>query len=221
MREQDGAVGLLLRVEPAGESWDGGYLVRWADALREVRTPSGDEPTLVGRAPIFADIEQTVLRDGPKAVLLSLLATMILSILTFRTLRERLLTVMALLLGILWMAGSMAFLGMRLNFLNFVAFPISFGNGVDYAVNVMRRYSDETTEGHDEPVIHALRATGGAVVLCSLTTIIGYASLFTSANHAINSFGAAMVISEVTCLLSAVLTMPAALILLDRRRRLR
>lgn len=218
LREQDGTIGLLLRVEPAGETWDGGYLVRWAEALREVRTPSGDEPTLVGRAPIFADIEQTVLRDGPKAVLLSLLATMVLCMLTFRTFRERLLTVMALLLGILWMAGTMVLLGMRLNFLNFVAFPISFGNGVDYGVNVMRRYSDETSEGHEEPVMQAIRATGGAVVLCSLTTVIGYASLFTSANHAINSFGAAMVVSEVTCLLSAVLTMPAVLILLDRRR---
>ena len=45
-----------------------------------------------------------------------------------------------LLLGILLMAGAMAASQMKLNFLNFVAFPITFGNGVDYGVNVLRRW---------------------------------------------------------------------------------
>jgi hypothetical protein len=60
--------------------------------------------------------------------------------------------------------------------------------------------------------------TGGAVILCSLTTIIGYISLHASSNKALNSFGAAMAISEVTCVLAGVLTLPALLVLLARRR---
>ena len=140
-------------------------------------------------------------------------------LLTFRRLRERLLTMMSLLLGIGWMAGLMASIGMKLNFLNFVAFPITFGNGVDYGVNVMRRYRLETDDDNPDAVRAAIENTGGAVILCSLTTIIGYTSLYTSANQAINSFGLAMAISEVTCVVSAVLTMPAILLLLSRRDR--
>ena len=56
------------------------------------------------------------------------------------------------------------------------------------------------------------------MILCSLTTIIGYISLYTSSNQALNSFGAAMAISEVTCLAAAVLALPAALYLLGVRR---
>jgi hypothetical protein len=115
------------------------------------------------------------------------------------------------------MAGAMAGLGMKLNFLNFVAFPITFGNGVDYSINVLRRYRLEEQAGNKEPVLSAVRLSGGAVVLCSLTTIVGYTSLYVSANQAMNSFGLAMAISEVTCLMAAVLTMPAVLILLRRR----
>ena len=55
----------------------------------------------------------------------------------------------------------------------------------------------------------AVAETGGAVILCSLSTVIGYLSLFVSANRAINSFGAAMAISELSCLFAAVLGLPA------------
>ena len=182
-----------------------------------VRLADGTRPPLAGRAPVFADMIQVISDDGPRTILVSFFATLMLVIFTFRTLRERVLTMLTLLLGIVWMAASMALAGMRLNFLNFVAFPITFGNGVDYGVNVMRRYTLECEANAPNPVRAAIEETGGAVVLCSLTTIVGYSTLYTSANQALNSFGAAMAISEVTCLVSAVLTMPALLVMLRRR----
>ncbi len=42
----------------------------------------------------------------------------------------------------------------------------------------------------------AVQETGGAIVVCSLTTIFGYRALLTSANQALNSFGLAAVIGE-------------------------
>lgn len=223
-RERDGTVGRILVVEqdPDYSLWDGQYLVDWAAVLRRVRTEDGERPPLVGRAPVFADMIEVIWTDGPKAIIASLLATVLLVLFAFRRGGERVLTLLALGLGIVWMAGTMAAFGMKLNFLNFVAFPITFGNGVDYAVNLMRRYKVEM----DLPGARATAAvrtsieeTGGAVVLNSLTTIIGYTSLYTSANLALNSFGSAMAISEVTCVLAALLTMPAILLLLARRRR--
>jgi predicted RND superfamily exporter protein len=170
---------------------------------------------------VFADLMQTVWHDGPRAVGIAFLATVLLLIVTFREQKQRWLTLLSLVVGVLWMAGAMAVLGMRLNFLNFVAFPITFGNGVDYAVNVMRRYADEVDAGRDRlsAVRESVEGTGGAVILCSLTTVIGYISLHTSSNQALNSFGAATAISEVTCLAAAVLALPAMLYLLGRRRR--
>jgi hypothetical protein len=217
--ERDGTRGRLIVVEKQrGQSvWDGRYLMSWAASLREVRLEDGTRPPLAGRAPVFADMIQVISDDGPRTIVVSFLATLLLVVFTFRSLRERLLTMMALLLGIVWMAASMALAGMKLNFLNFVAFPITFGNGVDYGVNVMRRYSLECEADTPNPVQAAIQETGGAVVLCSLTTIVGYSTLYTSANQALNSFGAAMAISEITCLVSAVLTMPALLVLLRRR----
>jgi len=51
-----------------------------------------------------------------------------------------------------------------------------------------------------------------------VTTIIGYLSLYTSSNRALNSFGAAMAISELTCMAAALLVLPW---LMARRERVR
>ena len=213
-REKDGTRGLIIVVgqQKGSSTWDGRYLIRWAEGLRALRTESGQRPALAGRAPVFADMISAIVVDGPKAILASFTATLLLVLFAFRALRQRLFTMVALLLGIAWMAATMAVAGMRLNFLNFIAFPITFGNGADYGVNVMRRYAAEEGESNADRVRTAVGETGGAVVLCSLTTIIGYLTLFTSANLALNSFGAAMAISEVTCLLAAVVTMPALML---------
>ncbi|MDH3844749.1 MAG: MMPL family transporter, partial [Myxococcales bacterium] len=218
--EKDGTRGRILVVsqQEGSSTWDGRYLIRWSDALRAFRTGSGDRPALAGRAPVFADMISAILTDGPKAIAASFTATLLLVLLAFRDLRQRLFTMVALLLGIAWMAGTMAAVGMKLNFLNFIAFPITFGNGADYGVNVMRRYASEEGLENTDRVRTAIEETGGAVVLCSLTTIIGYLALFTSANLALNSFGAAMAISEVTCLVAAVVTMPALLLRFGRRK---
>lgn len=217
--EKDGKRGRIMIVQESDEfsTWDGRYLVRWAEALRGLRMSNGSRPPLAGRAPVFADMISAVYEDMPKAIAAAFLATVVLVVVSFRRRRDSVLSIMALLMGILWMAGTMAILGMKLNFLNFVAFPITFGNGVDYSINVIRRYRLEQEAGNREPILSAVRLSGGAVVLCSLTTIVGYTSLYVSANQAMNSFGLAMAISEVTCLLAAVLTMPAIILLLTKR----
>ncbi|MCA9580696.1 MAG: MMPL family transporter [Myxococcales bacterium] len=211
--ERDGTRGRILFVERRNgvSIWDGRYLVEWARDLRTLRLPDGSRPPLAGRAPVFADMIAIIWEDGPKAIAASFAATLLLVVFAFRTGYQRWLTMLTLLLGILWMTGTMAALGMKLNFLNFVALPITFGNGIDYGVNVMRRYAAEKNAAGSTPIRTAIEETGGAVVLCALTTIIGYGSLYASANQALNSFGAAMAISEVTCVAAAVLTLPALL----------
>ncbi len=222
--ESDGSLGKVLFLEhhESRNAWDGEYLVEWAEAARSLKTKDGSRPAVAGQPPVFADLLEAIWVDGPRAVLAAFFATFVLLLLTFRRWSERFATVFALLLGVTWMAGFMAAGGIKLNFLNFVAFPITFGNGVDYAVNVMRRFVDEL-ETHGGERWAAVRAsvegTGGAVVLCSLTTVIGYISLYASSNKALNSFGAAMAISEITCVVAGVLTLPAMLLLLPGRRR--
>lgn len=221
--ERDGTLGRLVFVEHAEDAsrWDGRYMIRWAEAVRSARTEDGRSPAVAGVAVVFADLLGTIFDDGPKAIGASFLATMALLLFTFRRQRERMLSLASMLAGVLWMTGLLAATGAKLNFLNMVAFPITFGIGVEYGVNYVKRFLEEKEARGGDGVgaaRAALEGAGGAVILCSLTTLIGYISLYTSANRALNSFGLAMSIGEVTCLAASLLALPALFHLLEARR---
>ena len=118
-------------------------------------------------------------------------------------------------MGVVWLVGYLAIFRIKLNFLNFVALPITFGIGVEYAVNIYQRYQQDG-EGSMPEVLQRL---GGAVFLCSLTTIIGYAVLAMSRNMALVSFGWAALLGEITCLTAALVSLPAYVIWQERRKR--
>jgi predicted RND superfamily exporter protein len=211
--ETDGTRGRVVYISPTDDSFteDAHYLLRWADAYRETRLPDGSVVLGSGRAVIYADMWAAVIAAIPPAVTFSFLTTALVVLVAFRVRRASLLVLAALLVGIAWLGGLFALLHVRLNFLNFIALPITFGIGVDYAVNIVQRYFIEGRGG----AVRALRETGGAVVLCSLTTTLGYLALVSSINLAVRSLGLAAVMGEVSCLLAAVLVLPAALVWWD------
>ena len=90
------------------------------------------------------------------------------------------------------------------------------GVGADYALNIMKRRE----QSEDSELSPALIETGGAVVLCSATTTLGYLALTFSINRAVRSFGLAAAVGEITTLLAAVLLLPAILFWqIDTRKR--
>lgn len=214
--ESDGTRGRIVYISPISSQSvdDAHYLFRWADSYRETRLPDGSTVRGSGRAVIYADMWAAIVDDVPSAVVFSLLATLLVVIIAFRGGRPALAVIAALLVGVAWMAGLLVVMKVKLNFLNFIALPITFGIGVDYAVNIVQRYTREGAGG----ALTAVRETGGAVILCSLTTTLGYLALVRSHNHAVRSLGVAAVLGEVACLLAAVLVLPAALVWLDRRQ---
>ena len=210
--EKDGTRGRIVYISPNGDTSDAHYLLRWADAYRSTVLPDGSEIRGSGRAVIYADMWSAILKDVPRAVAVSILATLCIVALSFRRWRSMTRVILPLLVGVFWTVGALALLKFKLNFLNFIALPVTFGIGVDYAVNIVQR----DLELRDP--LEVLRRTGGAVVLCSLTTLLGYLALARSLNFGVRSLGITAVIGEAACLLAAVLVLPAALIWLRQRR---
>jgi predicted RND superfamily exporter protein len=215
--EKNGTRGSVLLIEPrSGENIDDlHYLIRFADSFREMKLPDGKVLYGSGRAVIFADILSSIARAAPRSIGLSLVMTLLAVVITFRRGSQAASVLGALLVGLGGVATFMYFGNVRINLLNFAALPITFGIGVDYAVNVMQRYHADGSKD----ILLALRTTGGAVVLCSLTTMLGYFALVGSHNQGIRSLGAVAVVGEICCLAAAVLVLPAGWYLLERHRR--
>jgi len=214
--DHDGQRGRIVYIVPtAGESiYNAHYLERWADSFRETHLPNGDVIYGSGEPVIFADVLQTIREEAPKAILLSFLGTLTVIFIAFRGSKNGLLALSVLVIGLSWMIAFLSWQQIKLNFLNFVALPISIGVGADYALNMMKR--SELTAPADLPP--ALVETGGAVVLCSLTTALGYIALMFSMNGATQNFGLTAAAGEVTTLVAAVMFLPAILFWLNRRK---
>ena len=211
--ERDGTRGRVVYISPVSPELvdDAHYLFRWANAYRHTELPDKSVVLGSGRAVIYADIWAAIIGDVPRAVLVSLAFTLFVVALAFRVGFAAAAVMGSLLAGVAWMTGMLGVLDVKLNFLNFIALPITFGIGVDYAVNVMQRYRREGAGG----ALTAVRETGGAVVLCSATTTLGYLALVSSVNYSVRSLGITAVLGEVACLLAAVIVLPALLIWRD------
>lgn len=216
-RERDGTLGRLVLIEPTkGElETDLRYLLRWAASFRETRLATGETVRGSGRAVIFADILRTIVSEMPLAILLSFGMTLAAVVVTFRRRASSVVAVIgSVLVGCAWLGATMMLSKVKLNMFNFVALPITFGIGAEYAVNLVQRYEAERELG----VVHALRTTGGAVVLCSLTTVLGYLALVDSMNPAIRSLGWIAFLGEACCLIAALAVLPAILLIRDGLR---
>ncbi len=215
VREKDGQIGRLVFVTPptSGIVQDRVGLMRYVTAVRETVDSVRPGTPVAGQLAVSADMSIAIGRDGPYATLISLVSVMLLIIFIFRRAKAVVPVITSLLLGVFWLVGFVLGMDYKINFLNFIVFPITFGISVDYSVNILQRYF---FEGY-ERIAEVLKQSAGAVAVASATTIIGYGSLLLAGNQAIKSFGTLAVIGEITCLFTAILSLPAFLIYMHNR----
>jgi hypothetical protein len=213
--EKDGSVGKLILVEPPiGKQTDNGdKLIAFIKDLRDSADQVEPGCAVAGSLTITADMIQAISRDGPKATLFALIAVCLLVVVLFRNLRTSALILAALFMGVTWLGGIILGFWVKINFLNFIALPITFGIGVDYGVNVFQRYREEGPG----KILSVIKHTGGAVALCSFSTIVGYCSLLIASNKAFKSFGMLAVAGELTCVIAALVGFPAFLLMWNRK----
>jgi predicted RND superfamily exporter protein len=210
--ETDGQRGRLIGIDADHShysDWNGHDLLRMSKALSV--DAIGKRWTAASAATIFAGMLETIIADGPRVTVAALLGVVVLVLVAFG-LGGATPVLTSLAIGIVWLGGALGWLNLKINFMNFVALPITLGVGADYAANIWARLRSE------RKITGVIADTGSAVALCSLTTIIGYSSLLMSHNRALRSFGLLADLGEVACLVAAVVALPALVHFLRRRR---
>ncbi|MBC7975794.1 MAG: MMPL family transporter, partial [Myxococcales bacterium] len=209
LEEKDGRIGYMIAIRPAPQldEWNGKDLIRFANAVRTLQLGDGETVTTSGGSVIFADIVTSISGDGPRVTAIAAIGLILMVVVIVGRNRRSVAVLVATFAGALLMVAVCAILDLKVNFLDFVALPITLGIGIDYAINVAYRHDHEETP---DPIT-TLRTSGAAVFVCSLTTIIGYGSLLFSENLAIRGFGTASLIGEIACVATALILVPALL----------
>jgi predicted RND superfamily exporter protein len=212
--EKNGVVGTVfyVRYRPGVSTNDGHNLLRMAHALDGIVLPDGPDGKgsrkvdTASRATVFAEMISSLERDGPLATGVSFLGVLLVVLVATSSKRGSFAVILSLVLGVTWTLGIASLFGERLNFLNFIALPITFGIGSEYPFNI---YDRSRLLGGD--VTSAVKLHFGAVALCSYTTVIGYGSLLFADNQALRSFGRLATSGEIACVIAALLFLPSLL----------
>jgi uncharacterized protein len=205
--EQDGTRGRLLVAKTGAgfDLWRSDDLERFVATFRALGL--GSDLVVGGNAFVQHDIVGSVDHDGPRATIVAAVGAVLVVLAILGLTRQAAVTIGCGAVGVFLLLTAAGLFGIRINFLDFVALPITIGIGIDYAVNVAARHRAEGTGS----AARILKATGPAVALCSFTTVVGYASLLFSENQGIRSFGLSALIGELTCVFAALILAPALL----------
>ena len=97
--------------------------------------------------------------------------------------------------------------GLKLNMANLVILPLILGIGVVNGIHIIHRYREET----DKTQVVLSKSTGQAVILSSLTTMIGFGSMMVADHYGVYSLGLVLSLGVFCCLTASITFLPALL----------
>jgi len=212
-RGKDGTTGEFAYIYPSVALRNGRNAIAFADDVRDIQLPSGKVFHGANSNVIFADMLQMMMKEGKRAILITLLAVFVLVLFDLRSFRGALLMLTPLAAGLSWLMLVMFLAGMKLNFYNMVIIPSIIGIGIDNGVHIYHRYIQEGRRS----IVKVLRFTGGAVGISSVTTMVGFSGLVFAHHPGLNAIGNLALLGISLTLIGALTVLPSLLQLLEKR----
>jgi predicted RND superfamily exporter protein len=196
----DGEFSAAIYCYPPSGKWRRGA----SSALLELlsRHPDG---VLAGPNVISAELRKIVWDDAIAAAVLGIVIVFVLLWADLGGPLRALLALLPLFIGMVWMLGGMALIGLRLNFFNIFVLTMIIGIGVDYGVHLLHRWY----ESGGDPV--AVAETSKAIAVASLTTVVGFGSLVLSHYPGLRSVGGAAILGALSTAVLSITLLPALL----------
>lgn len=197
----------LLKIYGRGNLWDMDALSRFVADVRSVDPRSTGNPLQAYEASI--EMKRSYEHSAWMAlgIILTLLA------LDFRSVKHALLAALPLVIGVLQTFGVLGLLDLPLNPANMIALPLMLGIGVDYGVHIVHDYLEQKGR------YRMSASTAIAVMVDSLTTIVGFGAMMIATHQGLQSLGRVLTIGVSCCLFTSLIMLPALLTLITWNRR--
>ena len=147
-----------------------------------------------------------------------------------RTAADVVVTLVGIFMAIAWMQGMGVLLGPdylgvigAFNPVTQIVPILLIGLGVDYAIHLTSRYREEISDGRDvdQATRLAISTVGVALILATLTSVVGFLTNLTNPVPALRDFGILAAVGIVAAFLVLLTVVPAIRVLLDRRAQTR
>ena len=154
---------------------------------------------------MFLLMNLETIREGKLAFLAAVGVIFLVLVLDFKRPLVAILALLPLFSGIAFTLAVMWLLNEKLNYLNVIALPVIIGIGVDDGVHFFHRYLQEGKGG----LRRAVTSVGRAMLMTSLTTMIGFGSLMLYLMRGMASMGLVLFVGVGMCFLVSITLLPA------------
>jgi hopanoid biosynthesis associated RND transporter like protein HpnN len=197
-----------LRIYGRGNLWDMASLERFVQDVKRV------DPQVTGKPLQTYYASRQMQQSYIHAACYALIAITIAIILDFGNLRDSLLALLPMALGVVIMFGLMGLFDIPLNAANMIVLPLLLGIGLDTGVHMVHDYRAQSGR------YRISASTAVSVLITALTTIVGFGALMIASHRGLQSLGRVMTIGATACLATSLITLPALLTWLSRNRGL-
>ncbi len=197
----------LMKIYAKGDIWDISAMEQF---VRELR---GIDKNITGNPVQIYEASLQMKRSYEQATWFALCTILPFIFLNLGTLRDTCLAVLPLGLCMLQLFGIMGFLNVPLNAANMISLPLMLGMGVDNGINIIYDFRRQQGKYRISP------STAVAVMLNTLTTMVGFAVLMLADHRGLQSLGRVLTIGMGCCLFTSLVMLPAMLTWLTRNRR--
>ena len=160
---------------------------------------------MTGANLLAGDLKALIINNMRSSLWLAGLSALLVLFIYYRRLKFLLLSTLPILMGLVMLFGVMVICRFDFNFFNLIVLPMIIGIGIDDGVHLTNTFR----RAHHSDMLNAMSQTGRAVVLTSLTTLVGFGSLSLSHYPGLRSMGYVAIIGISACLLASLIVLPA------------
>jgi predicted RND superfamily exporter protein len=190
------------------------------DAIVKGMDLQSTEMRVMGMSIIMDEIMGAMSNDMGVLLPAAFILVLIILGVVFRNGWDMAISLVALVMGILWMYGFGTALGFSFNPMTIVVPVLIVGLGIDYGIHLTMRHREEISKGKE--VDHAVEKTishvGTALLLVTITTMAAFLSNIASPMDPLKDFGIIATIGIVSCFFTMVTFVPACLHIKDTRK---
>jgi predicted RND superfamily exporter protein len=184
------------------------------DEIKKTAANFPAEVTIGGYAVIMSDFADSIIKGQISSLLFAIITVFILLAIIFKSVRGGLTGTIPLAASILVLFGFMGVTGIALDAATALLSSIMIGVGVDFTIQYMWCFNSELRKGlsHEEATVKAMRIIGRSIIINAVSVMAGFSALIFSGFTSIRFFGYLVLISIGSCLIGAIVIIPAFLV---------
>ncbi len=184
--------------------------------VSRIQKPPHTTVQITGAPVMSREIKTSVKEDMSKTSTVSMIAIIFIVVLLFRSIKNGLTSLMAIVFGSIWAYGIIALLGVNISQTSSGALSMIFGVGIDFGIQVVNRFREEIQKEKDlqKALKHTVVNVGKPMTITAVSILIGFKAMSLGQLKTMSELGDIMSLGVFFSYLAALLVVPTVLAIL-------